>query len=71
MARELGTSQPTVSRILNGQPNCLGSTLDAIRKLHAATFPYPLIPGRPIDGALVRETTGKTRRVGDRKSLTD
>jgi transcriptional regulator with XRE-family HTH domain len=27
----------------------------------------PLIPGRPIDGAVVRETTGKTRRVGDQK----
>jgi transcriptional regulator with XRE-family HTH domain len=34
LAIELKTSQPTVNRILNGQPNCLGTTLAAIVELH-------------------------------------
>lgn len=36
--------------------------------LRSASPEQTLIPGRPIDGAVVRETIGKTRRVGDRKS---
>jgi hypothetical protein len=35
IAAELGTSQPTVNRILNGQPDCKGATLRAIVDLHA------------------------------------
>lgn len=34
IAAELGTSQPTVNRILNGQSDCKGSTLRAITELH-------------------------------------
>ncbi|MFZ3286593.1 MAG: hypothetical protein WA191_07055 [Telluria sp.] len=34
IAAELGTSQPTVNRILNGQTDCMGSTLNAITALH-------------------------------------
>ena len=34
IAVELHTSQPTVNRILNGQPECLGRTLNAIQELH-------------------------------------
>ena len=34
IAEELGTSQPTVNRILNGQDDCKGSTLLAITELH-------------------------------------
>jgi predicted transcriptional regulator len=34
LAREIGTSQPTVHRILNGQNDCKGSTLLAIQRLH-------------------------------------
>jgi predicted transcriptional regulator len=34
IAEELGTSQPTVNRILNGQEDCKGSTLRAIVELH-------------------------------------
>jgi predicted transcriptional regulator len=34
IADELGTSQPTVNRILNGQEDCKGSTLKAIQELH-------------------------------------
>jgi transcriptional regulator with XRE-family HTH domain len=34
IAKKLGVSQPTVNRILNGQSDCKGSTLQAIRKLH-------------------------------------
>jgi predicted transcriptional regulator len=35
IADELGTSQPTVNRILNGQVDCKGSTLRAIDALHS------------------------------------
>ena len=34
IAQELGTSQPTVNRILNGQGDCKGSTLRSIQDLH-------------------------------------
>lgn len=34
IAEEIGTSQPTVNRILNGQDDCKGSTLLAITELH-------------------------------------
>lgn len=34
IAEELGTSQPTVNRILNGQDDCKGSTMRAIESLH-------------------------------------
>lgn len=37
IAEEIGTSQPTVNRILNGQDDCKGSTLLAITELHRAT----------------------------------
>lgn len=35
LAKELGTSQPTVNRILHGQADCMGSTFSAINRLHA------------------------------------
>ena len=38
LAQEIGTSQPTVNRILNGQRECKGSTLRAIQQLHFKTF---------------------------------
>jgi transcriptional regulator with XRE-family HTH domain len=34
LAVELKTSQPTVNRILKGQPKCLSDTLAAITELH-------------------------------------
>lgn len=34
IADELGTTQPTVNRILNGQPDCKSSTFRAIESLH-------------------------------------
>ena len=34
MAEELEISQPTVNRILKGQPDCKGTTLRAIVELH-------------------------------------
>jgi transcriptional regulator with XRE-family HTH domain len=37
IAEEIGTSQPTVNRILNGQDDCKGSTLRAISELHRAS----------------------------------
>ena len=37
IAQELGTSQPTVNRILNGQGDCKGRTLRAITELHNAS----------------------------------
>jgi predicted transcriptional regulator len=36
IAQKLGTSQPTVNRILNGQVDCKGSTLRAITELHTS-----------------------------------
>ncbi len=36
IATEIGTSQPTVNRILNGQDECKGKTLRAITALHEA-----------------------------------
>jgi transcriptional regulator with XRE-family HTH domain len=36
IAAELGTSQPTVNRILNGQDECKVSTFRAITELHAS-----------------------------------
>lgn len=36
IAEELGTSQATVNRILNGQPDCKSSTFRAIEALHQA-----------------------------------
>jgi transcriptional regulator with XRE-family HTH domain len=36
LAQEIGVTQPTVSRILNGQKDCKGSTFIAIAKLHKA-----------------------------------
>ena len=65
LATAIGTSQPTVHRILNGQDDCRGKTDRAIRELHAEKVPpepTKLIEGKPIDGAAVRETK-RTRRV--------
>jgi transcriptional regulator with XRE-family HTH domain len=39
IADELGASQATVNRILNGQPDCKGRTLRAIEVLHHAVCP--------------------------------
>lgn len=36
IAAEIGTSQPTVNRILNGQTDCMGKTQKAIEALHIA-----------------------------------
>ncbi|MCE3605845.1 helix-turn-helix transcriptional regulator [Massilia sp. P8910] len=38
LAAELGTTQPTVNRILGGQDNCKISTFKAICALHEACF---------------------------------
>lgn len=46
IATELGTSQPTVNRILNGQPDCKGTTLRAIVELHARVCVPEGSPGR-------------------------
>jgi plasmid maintenance system antidote protein VapI len=35
LATRIGISQPTVNRILNGQPNCTWKVLIAIRRIHA------------------------------------
>jgi transcriptional regulator with XRE-family HTH domain len=34
IAREIGATQPTVNRLLHGQPDCKASTLTAIKALH-------------------------------------
>lgn len=38
LAAELGTSQPTINRILKGQKDCRISTFLAIQRLHDKTF---------------------------------
>jgi transcriptional regulator with XRE-family HTH domain len=35
LATRIGISQPTVNRILRGQPNCTWKVLVAIQRLHA------------------------------------
>ncbi|MEI5996807.1 hypothetical protein H3V53_06215 [Paraburkholderia bengalensis] len=35
LAKRLGVSQPTVNRILRGQPNCSSKALLAIQRVHA------------------------------------
>ena len=34
LAEKLGVSQPTVNRILNGQPDCKGKTLQSIASMY-------------------------------------
>lgn len=46
MAVELGTSQPTVNRILNGQPDCKGSLFRSIVELHGRVCATSESPGR-------------------------
>lgn len=57
LAAELGTSQPTVNRILNGQAECMGSTFLAITSLHKEKCP-----------ATSKRRTPK-RRATDRTSI--
>ncbi len=38
LADAIGTSQPTVHRILGGQKDCIGSTYRAIEALYRKTF---------------------------------
>lgn len=43
IAEEIGTSQPTVNRILNGQDECKNKTLRAIEALHSrVAAPQPV-----------------------------
>lgn len=50
LAAELGTTQPTVNRILNGQPGCKLATYHAIVSMHKAKcaqadgLPIPAMP---------------------------
>lgn len=54
---EIGTSQPTINRILNGQADCQGRTWRAIQALHKR---------------LVKsKAPGKPRRASNRKAPTD
>ena len=46
IAAELGTSQPTVNRILNGQRDCKGATLLAIVDLHGKVCAAAASPAR-------------------------
>jgi plasmid maintenance system antidote protein VapI len=44
IAQEIGTSQPTVNRILNGQIDCKGKTWAAIKSLHERVHADPSTP---------------------------
>jgi len=47
LAQEIGVSQPTVNRILNGQIDCKVKTLRAIEGLHSAgTKKPPRLPAQ-------------------------
>ena len=39
IAAEIGTSQPTVNRILHGQADCMARTQRAIENLHKRIWP--------------------------------
>jgi transcriptional regulator with XRE-family HTH domain len=52
IATELGTSQPTVNRILRGQPDCKVKTFRAITALHARAVEGPNAAGFPVKEAL-------------------
>lgn len=59
IASEIGASQPTVNRILNGQEDCKGSTLRAILELHRSAV---AAPSNPIPaGATVRQRKASAR----------
>jgi transcriptional regulator with XRE-family HTH domain len=47
IARALGSTQPTVSRILHGQADCKIATFHAIRALHALKCPLAAQADRP------------------------
>lgn len=47
IATAIGTSQPTVNRILNGQTDCKGSTLRAIEDLHLSICAQAKPPAVP------------------------
>ena len=49
IAAELGTSQPTVNRILNGQPDCKAKTLRSIDALHQTICQRPGAGGAMSD----------------------
>lgn len=49
IARALGTTQPTVSRILHGQADCKIATFHAICALHARKCPLAPQAHRQVD----------------------
>lgn len=69
IASEIGTSQPTVNRILNGQLDCKVSTLRAIEDLHKRVLAG--VFAETPDESKVREAKGPMgRSVPDASSLT-
>jgi predicted transcriptional regulator len=59
IATELGTSQPTVNRILNGQVDCKGSTLRAISDLHRSACAESPSSPNPQSPALTADKPAK------------
>lgn len=53
IATELGTSQPTVNRILRGQPDCRVKTFRAITALHALKVDEPKPVHSDVGEALI------------------
>jgi predicted transcriptional regulator len=51
LAKRLRVSQPTVNRILKGQPDCKGATLTAIVALHAEVATQRAPGSRPVPTA--------------------
>lgn len=48
IAAEIGTSQPTVNRILKGQADCKGATLRSIVDLHGRVCAPDAAPARRV-----------------------
>lgn len=65
IATEIGVSQPTVNRILNGQGDCKGATLMAIVNLHNSLFLNPITPEAIAEAEAKRN--GGMRTHGDDK----
>ena len=62
IASEIGTSQPTVNRILNGQNDCKGKTLQAIHALHKSLC--PMAPACAPSGRRATDSTPSAGHAG-------
>lgn len=48
LSKRIGISQPTINRILRGQPGCSSKALLAIQRVHAEVFAAVKTKGRKV-----------------------